>query len=96
MKELFEVMARLEDSGYRLDCDCYWLDIYSTNGKWLGVEPILYNDEDSYCYDDFFTPDFAGNNTTEMNFNFVNDIKDITLIKPNATELYNTIVEWLK
>ncbi len=98
MKELFEVMVKLEDNNFLVEYDfgSNWLDIESPNGNLISVEPILINDEDTYCYDEFFNPSYAGNSTTEMNFYIENDFTSFTLKLPNANKLYNTIVEYSK
>lgn len=98
MKSLFDVMDKLEENGYSVEYDdCItWLDIESENSH-VSMKPIFLSDE--YYIDiieSYIIPDFADNDTNEMNIYLENYPKRETIQTPNATDLYNTIVEWLR
>lgn len=98
MKTLFDVMDKLEENGYSVEYDdCItWLDIESSNGH-VSMKPIFLSDEyNDEVIESYIIPDFANSNTNEMNFYLENYPKRETIQTPNATDLYNTIVEWLK
>lgn len=97
MKTLFDVMDKLEENGYSVEYDdCItWLDIESANGH-VSMKPIFLSDEQSIdIIESFIIPDFADNDTKEMNIYLESYPKRETIEMPNAIDLYNTIVEWL-
>lgn len=97
MKTLIDVMDKLEENGYSVEYDDFitWLDIESENG-YVSMKPTLSSDE--YANEDvasFIIPDFENGSTNEMDIYLEDYPKRETIQKPNATDLYNTIVEWL-
>ena len=97
MKTLFDVMDKLEENGYSVEYDEWitWLDIESDCGH-VSMQPMLNDEYGIEVIESYIIPDFANSDTKEMNIYLENYPRRETIQAPNATELYNTIVEWLR